>query len=58
MAVAHKGLISMGLILIPIGMYKTNVVNDIRFTQLDKESKTRIRHKKYSSHCNNSKMKP
>ncbi|MDF2821718.1 MAG: Ku protein [Clostridiales bacterium] len=52
MAVAHKGLISMGLVLIPIGMYKTSVDNDIHFNQLDKESKARIRYKKYCSHCN------
>lgn len=29
MAVAHKGSISMGLVLIPVGFYKTNVDNDI-----------------------------
>ena len=51
MAVAHKGNISMGLVLIPIGMYKTTVDNDIHFNQLDKESKARIRYKKYCSHC-------
>lgn len=39
MAVAHKGSISMGLVLIPIGMYKATVDNDIHFNQLDKESK-------------------
>ena len=52
MAVAHKGSISMGLILIPIGMYKTTTDNDIHFNQLDKESKARIKYKKYCSHCN------
>lgn len=31
MAVAHKGSISMGLVLIPIGMYKATVDNDIHF---------------------------
>lgn len=51
MAVAHKGSISMGLVLIPIGMYKSTVDNDIHFNQLDKESKARIRYKKYCSHC-------
>ncbi len=51
MAVAHKGSISMGLVLIPIGMYKATVDNDIHFNQLDKESKARIRYKKYCSHC-------
>ena len=44
--------ISMGLVLIPVGLYKTTVDNDIHFNQLDKESKARIRYKKYCSHCN------
>lgn len=52
MAVAHKGSISMGLVLIPVGLYKTTVDNDIHFNQLDKESKARIKYKKYCSHCN------
>lgn len=52
MAVAHKGSISMGLVLIPIGLYKSTTDNDIHFNQLDKESKARIRYKKYCSHCN------
>lgn len=52
MAVAHKGSISMGLVLIPVGLYKTTMDNDIHFNQLDKESKARIRYKKYCSHCN------
>jgi len=51
MAVAHKGSISMGLVLIPIGMYKATVDNDIHFHQLDKDSKARIKYKKYCSHC-------
>jgi DNA end-binding protein Ku len=52
MAVAHRGSISMGLVLIPIGLYKTTTDNDIHFNQLEKESKARIRYKKYCSHCN------
>lgn len=52
MAVAHKGSISMGLVLIPIGLYRTTTDNDIHFNQLEKESKARIRYKKYCSHCN------
>lgn len=52
MAVAHKGSISMGLVLIPIGMYKTTTDNDIHFNQLCKDSKQRIKYKKYCSHCN------
>lgn len=51
MAVAHKGSISMGLVLIPVGLYKTTVDNDIHFNQLEKESKARIQYKKYCSHC-------
>lgn len=51
MAVAHKGSISMGLVLIPIGMYKATIDNDIHFNQLDKDSKARIKYKKYCSHC-------
>ena len=51
MAVAHKGSISMGLVLIPIGMYKATQDQDIHFNQLDKESKARIKYKKYCSHC-------
>ena len=51
MAVSHRGSISMGLVLIPIGLYKTTVDNDIHFNQLDKESGARIKYKKYCSHC-------
>lgn len=51
MAVAHKGSTSMGLVLIPIGIYKATVGNDIHFNQLEKESKARIKYKKYCSHC-------
>lgn len=47
MAVAHKGSISMGLVLIPTGMYKATIDNDIHFNQLDEESKARIKYKKY-----------
>ncbi len=36
MAVAHKGSISMGLVLIPIWMYKATVDNDIHSNQLKK----------------------
>lgn len=52
MAVAHKGSISMGLVLIPVGLYRTTTDNDIHFNQLDKESKSRIKYKKYCAHCN------
>jgi len=39
------------MVLIPIGLYKTTVDNDIHFNQLEKESKARIKYKKYCSHC-------
>lgn len=52
MAVSHKGSISMGLVLIPVALYKTSTDNDIHFNQLEKESKARIQYKKYCSHCN------
>lgn len=51
MVVAHKGSISMSLVLIPVGLHKTTVDNDIHFNQLDKESGARIKYKKYCSHC-------
>lgn len=51
MAVAHRGSISMGLVLIPVGLYKTTVDNDIHFNQLCRESKQRIQYKKYCRHC-------
>lgn len=51
MAVAHKGSISMGMVLIPVGLYKTTIDNDIHFNQLEKKSKSRIVYKKYCSHC-------
>ena len=37
MAVAHKGSISMGIVLIPVGLYRTTVDNDIHFNQLCKD---------------------
>lgn len=51
MAVAHKGSISMYMVLIPTGLYKTTTDHTIRFNQIDKESGARIKHKKYCSHC-------
>lgn len=45
MAVAHKGSISMGIVLIPVGLYRTTVDNDIHFNQLCKDSNQRIQYK-------------
>ena len=56
MAVAHKGSISMSLVLIPVGLHKTTVDNDIHFNQLDKESGARIKYKKYCSHLNKNRV--
>lgn len=36
----------MGLVLIPVGMYKATVDNDIHFNQLDKESKESLMERK------------
>ena len=51
MAVAHKSVISMGLVAIPISLYTAIQDNDIHFNQLHKEDKQRIRYKKTCAHC-------
>ena len=51
MAVAHKSVISFGLVAIPIAMYTATQDNDIRFNQLHREDHERIRYKKICSHC-------
>lgn len=51
MAVAHKTVISFGLVAIPISMYTATQDNDIHFNQLHKEDQSRIRYKKTCSHC-------
>lgn len=51
MAVAHKGSIAMSMLLIPVGLHKVVIDDDIHFNQLDKESGARIKYKKYCSHC-------
>lgn len=51
MAVAHKSVISFGLVSIPIGMYTATQDNDIHFNQLHKEDNTRIKYKKTCPHC-------
>ena len=50
MAVAHKGSISMGLVLIPINLHRATLDKDIHFNQLEKESKARIKYKKYEAY--------
>lgn len=51
MPVAHKSVISFGLVAIPISMYTAIQDNDIHFNQLHKEDKSRIRYKKICAHC-------
>ncbi|MFL0247039.1 Ku protein [Candidatus Clostridium stratigraminis] len=51
MAVAHKSVISFGLVAIPISMYTAVQDNDIHFNQLHKEDDSRIKYKKTCSHC-------
>lgn len=51
MAVAHKSVISFGLVSIPIGMYTATQDNDIHFNQLHKEDNSRIKYKKTCAHC-------
>lgn len=51
MAAANKSVISFGLVAIPISMYTATQDNDIRFNQLHKEDKERIRYKKTCGHC-------
>jgi DNA end-binding protein Ku len=51
MPVAHKTVISFGLVAIPIGMYTATQDNDIHFNQLHKEDQSRIKYKKTCAHC-------
>jgi len=52
MGVSHKGAISLGLLYIPVGLYTTTRDNDIHFNQLCKDTKERVRYKKYCPSCN------
>lgn len=51
MAVAHKSAISVGLLYIPVGLYKTTRDISISFNQLCKDSHERIKYKKYCPSC-------
>ena len=51
MAVAHKSAISVGLLYIPVGLYKTTRDTSISFNQLCKDSHVRVRYKKYGPSC-------
>lgn len=51
MAVAHKSAISVGLLYIPVGLYKTTRDTSVSFNQLCKDSHERIKYKKYCPSC-------
>lgn len=51
MPAAHKSAISVGLLYIPVSLYKTTRDTSISFNQLCKDSKERIRYKKYCPSC-------
>lgn len=52
MAVAHKSAISVGLLYIPVGLYKTSRDISVNFNQLCKTSNERIKYKKFCPSCN------
>lgn len=52
MAVAHKSAISVGLLYIPVGLYKTTRDIGISFNQLCKDTHERIKYKKICPSCN------
>ena len=51
MAIAHKTVISFGLVAIPMSMYTAIQDNDIHFNQLHEQDNARIKYKKTCSHC-------
>lgn len=51
MAVAHKSVISFGLVAIPVAMYTATQDNDIHFNQLHKADNEKIKYKKTCAHC-------
>lgn len=52
MPVAHKSAISVGLLYIPVGLYKTTRDTSISFNQLCKDTHERIKYKKMCPSCN------
>jgi DNA end-binding protein Ku len=52
MGVSHKGAISLGLLYIPVGLYTSTRDNDVKFNQLCKDTKERVKYKKYCPSCN------
>ena len=51
MPIAHKSVISFGLVAIPINMHTAVTQNDISFNQLHKEDFARIKYVKTCGHC-------
>lgn len=51
MPVAHKSAISVGLLYIPVGLYRTTRDTGISFNQLCKDSHERVKYKKYCPSC-------
>lgn len=52
MAVAHKSAISVGMLYIPVGLYKTTRDVSVSFNQLCKDTHERIKYKKICPSCN------
>lgn len=52
MAVAHKSAISVGLLYIPVGLYKTTKDISVSFNQLCKDTHERVKYKKICPSCN------
>lgn len=51
MAVAHKSVISLGLLYVPVSLYKTTRDIGISFNQLCKDTHQRVKYKKYCPNC-------
>ncbi|ADL06160.1 Ku protein [Lacrimispora saccharolytica] len=52
MAVAHKSAISVGLLYIPVGLYKTTKDISVSFNQLCKDTHERVKYQKICPSCN------
>lgn len=52
MAVAHKNAISVGMLYVPVGLYKTTKDNSVSFNQLCKDTHERVKYKKICPSCN------
>lgn len=52
MAVAHKSAISVGMLYIPVGLYKTTKDISVSFNQLCKDTHERVKYKKICPSCN------